>query len=125
MTSQGKGGGRQRPVKGFRPGKEPPQIRARRAKEQFGEVSRSQKRLIELLAQRSPEEGKKMLRRWRLGLLVGGILLAIAGGLLFTWSMIAGAVVVVLALVPLFLWWRMWKQRDAYEAMVDAAAGRR
>jgi len=125
MTSQRRGGGGQRPVKGFRPGREPPQIRARRAKEQFGDVSKSQERLIEMFSERSPEEGRRMLRRWRMGLLGGGFLLAIIGGVLFAWSLAAGVAVLILSLIPLVLWWRMWKQRDAYEAMVDAASGRR
>jgi hypothetical protein len=88
-------------------------------------VSKSQERLIEMFAERSPEESRRMLHRWRMGLLGGGILLAILGGVLFIWSWVAGVVVVVLSLIPLVLWWRMWKQRDAYEAMVDAASGRR
>lgn len=120
MTPGGRGQG---PIKGFRPGKEPPQIRKQRAKQQFGEVSGSQEQLIEMLAERSPEEARNLLRRWRIGLLAAGIILALFGGLLFLWSMVAGIVVEVLAIIALVLWWRIRGQRDALEAMVDAVSG--
>lgn len=123
MTRQGRGGGHQRPVKGFRPGKEPPQIRKQQAKKQFGEVSTGQERLIEMLAERSPEEARSLLRRWRIGLLTAGIVLAVVGGLLVTWSWPLGVGVEVLAVVALVLWWRIQGQREAYEAMVDAVSG--
>ena len=124
MSQQGSsGGGPRRPVKGFRPGREPPKIRAQQAKKSYGEVSASQERLIEMLAERSPEEGRRLLRRWRVGLLAAGIVLAVVGGLLFTQSLIAGAVVVILGLVVLGLWWRMRRQRDAFEAMVETVSG--
>ena len=123
MTVKGRGGGPQRPVKGFRPGKEPPQIRKQRAKQQFGDVSAGQERLIEMLAERSPEEARRMLGRWRIGLLAGGTTLALAGGLLFLWSLAAGIVVEILAVVVLFFWWRIQAQRQAFESMVDAVSG--
>jgi len=123
MTPQGTGGSRNRPVRGFRPGKEPPQIRKQQAKQEFGEVSASQERLIEMLAERSPEEARKLLRRWRIGLMAAGILLAIVGGLLFAWSLAAGIVVEVLALIALGLWWRMQAQREAFESMVKVVSG--
>ena len=123
MARKGKGGAPRRPVKGFRPGKEPPQIKAQRAKQEFGDVSTGQERLIELLAERSPEEGRKLLRRWRIGLLAAAIVLVVGGAFLFTWSLVAGIVVEVLAVVALGFWWRMHKQRDAFENMVDAVSG--
>ena len=123
MTSQGRGGGHRRPVKGFRPGKEPPQIRKQQAKSQFGEVSAGQERLIEMLAERSPEEARRLLRRWRVGLLTAGIILAVVGALLFIWSWPVGLGVGVLAMVALIIWWRIQGQREAYEAMVDAVSG--
>lgn len=124
MARQGKGQGSQRPVKGFRPGKEPPQIRKQRAKQQFGEVSASQERLIELFAERSPEEARSLMRRWRVGFLVGGITVAVLGAVLYVWSLVAAVVVEVIALVLLVLWWRLRRQRDALEAMANAVSGK-
>lgn len=119
----GGGGGPRRPVRGFRPGKEPPQIRKRRAMEQYGAVSGSQERLLEMFAERTPEQARSLLRRWRVGLLTAAVSLLLLGGLLFLWSVVAGIVVEVLALAALVLWWRIRGQRGALEAMVDAASG--
>lgn len=123
MARQGRGHGPQRPIKGFRPGKEPPQLRKRRAKETFGEVNAAQERLIEMFAERSPEEARRLVRRWKIGLLVGGIALAIIGVFLYAWSVIAGVIVHVLAVVVLVVWWRLHRQSEALEAMADAVHG--
>lgn len=123
MARQGRGHGPQRPIKGFRPGKEPPQLRKRRAKETFGEVNAAQERLIEMFAERSPEEARGLVRRWKIGLLVGGIALAIIGAFLYGWSVIAGVIVHVLAVVGLVVWWRLHRQSEALEAMADAVHG--
>lgn len=77
---------------------------------------------MEILADRSPEEARGLLRRWRLGLLTGGIILAVIGGFLFVWSLVAGIVVEILAVVALVFWWRIRGQRQAFEAMVDAVS---
>lgn len=123
MARHGKGQGPQRPMKGFRPGREPPQLKKQRAKQQFGDVSASQERLIELFAERSPDEARKLMRRWRVGFLAGGLALAVLGAVLYLWSPIAVVVAEIMALVLLVLWWRLHRQRDALEAMADAVSG--
>lgn len=110
-------------VKGFRPGKEPPELRKQRAKRQFGELSGTQERLVELFAERSPAESRALIRRWLVGLLVTAIVLAAAAGLLVIWSTIAAIVVGVLAIVVLALWWRLRSQREGFEQMADAVSG--
>lgn len=113
----------QRPIKGFRPGKEPPQLKKRRAKEQFGEVGAAQERLIELFAERSPRESRALLRRWRIGLLAGAIVLAVLAVVLYAWTVVATVVAGLLAVAVLFLWWRLHRQKEEFEAMADAVSG--
>ncbi len=122
--SRRRGQGPQQQIRGFRPGKEPPQLKKQRAKQQFGEVSATQEKLIEMFAERTPEESHRMLRRWRFGFLGGAIALAVVGGLLFLWSIVAAVIVEVLAGVVLFFWWQLHRQRDAFEAMADTVGGR-
>ena len=114
---------RQRPMKGFRPGKEPPQLKKQRAKQQFGELSGTQERLVELFAERTPEESRALIRRWQVGMLAAAIALAVIAGVLALWSWIAAAVVGVLSAVVLGLWWRLRRQREAFEEMADTVAG--
>jgi Flp pilus assembly protein TadB len=111
-------------VKGFRPGKEPPQIRKRRAMEQYGEVSATQERLIEMFSERSPEQAKRMMARWRAGLLAGAVALVLVGAGLYLWTLVAGLIVHALAVVVFFLWWRLRSQRETLETMADTVAGR-
>lgn len=113
----------QRPIRGFRPGKEPPQLKKRRAREQFGEVGAAQERLIELFAERSPQESRALLRRWRIGLLAGALVLAVLAVVLYAWTVVATVVAGVLAVVVLFLWWRLHRQKEQFEAMADAVSG--
>lgn len=113
----------QRPIKGFRPGKEPPQLRKRRAKEQFGDVGPAQERLIEVFAERTPQQARTLLRRWTIGLLTGALVLAALAALLYAWSIIATVVAGMLAVVLLVLWWRLRRQRPDLEAMADAISG--
>ena len=120
-------GGPQRHVKGFRPGKEPPQMRKRMAKEQFGELSPGQARMVEMFAERSPEEARGLIRRWQLGLLAVTIVLAVLAALLWAWSWIAGVIVGIIAVVVLFLWLRLRAQSAELEKVADAVSrgGRR
>lgn len=117
------GQGPRRPMKGFRPGKEPPELRKRRAKQQFGDVNPAQERLIEAFAGRTPEEARAMMRRWRIGLLVAGIALSILGVVLYGWSIVAGVIVHILAAIAFFLWMRLHRQRGDLEAMADVVSG--
>jgi Flp pilus assembly protein TadB len=118
-----RGQGPHQPIKGFRPGKEPPHLKKQRARQQFGEVNSAQERLIEMFAERSPDESRAMLRRWRLGLLVAAIALAVIGVALYAWSVIAGIVVHVLAAIAFVLWWQLHRQREGLEAMAEAVHG--
>ena len=107
----GKKGGGQRPVKGFRPGKEPAYLKKQRAKAQLSsDASWGQKQTVEAIAGRSPQEVQKMVRRWIYGLLAGAVVLGVLGGFLYAWSPVAGVVVHVLMLVVLFLAYRLRKQ---------------
>lgn len=125
MARHGRGRGPQRPVKGFRPGKEPPQLRKKRAKEQFGEVNAAQERLIEVFAERTPEEARTLMSRWRMALLTAAVVLAVLGALLYGWSVVAGVIVHILAAALLFFWWQLRRQREQLEAMSEAISGQR
>jgi len=111
-------------VKGFRPGKEPPQLRKQQAKRQLGEVSAAQERLLEMFASRTPEESRTLMRRWRIGLFTAAAALLVAGALLYAWSIVAGAVVHVLAAIALGLGWRLHSQREALDAMAELAGAK-
>ena len=115
----------QRPMKGFRPGKEPPQLKKQRAKQQFGDLSGTQEQLVELFAERTPEESRTLIGRWLMGLLAGTIVVAVAAVALAFWSWIAAAVAGVLAVVLFVLWLRLRSQKEAFEQMADMVAGKR
>ena len=124
MARGNRGTGPQRPVKGFRPGKEPPRLRSQRAVQDLGgQVSGSQKKLMEMFAERTPDEARALIRRWWGGLLAAAVVLAILGGVLYLWSIIAGVLVHVLAGGVLFLWWQVHRQRSDLEAVADMVSG--
>jgi len=123
MARHGRGGG-QGPVKGFRPGKEPPQLKKQRALQQFGDVSATQERLIEMFSERTPDESRRLMGRWRAGLLTGAVVLALLGGVLFRWTAVGGIILMAVALGVFFVWWRLRSQREALESMADAVSGR-
>lgn len=93
--------------------------------EQFGEVNAAQERLIELFAERTPDESRTLMGRWRVGLLAGAIILMILGAVLYGWSVVAGVIIHILAGALLFFWWQLRRQREQLEAMADAVSGRR
>ena len=118
------GQGPQRHVKGFRPGKEPPELRKRHVRQQFGEMNAAQERLVGLFAERTPDESRALLRRWRITAMAAAIVLAVLAVALFFWSVVAGVIVAILAGIAFFLWDRLRRQREAFEAMADAVSGR-
>jgi Flp pilus assembly protein TadB len=124
--ARGQRGRGQQPIRGFRPGKEPPQLRKQRAQRQLGpDANWAQKRLVDVLADRSPDEARAMMRRWRLALLVGVIVLAVLGALLYGWSVIAGVLIHVLAAGLFLLWIQLRRKRRDFETMADLVGGRR
>lgn len=112
-------------MKGFRPGKEPPQLRKQAARQQFGDMNAAQERMVSLFAERTPAESRKMLAAWRTMSLVAGIVLSVLTVLAWSWTWIAGAVVGLLATVAFFIHLRLRAQREALEAMADAVGGGR
>jgi Flp pilus assembly protein TadB len=126
MARGRRGQGHQQPVRGFRPGKEPAQLRKQRAKQQLGtDANWAQKRLVESLAERSPEEARAMMRRWRMALLAAAVVLAILGLALYFWSIVAGIVVHVIAAAVLLFWFQLRRKRGDFEALADMVSGRR
>jgi Flp pilus assembly protein TadB len=125
--ARGRGGrGQQRPVRGFRPGKEPPQIRKQRAREQLGDDANwAQRRLVDALADRTPEQSRAMMRRWRLSLLVMTVVLVALGAALYMWSLVAGIIVHLLAVVVFLFWLRLHRQQKDFEMIADLVSGGR
>jgi len=121
MAKKGKGGGPrggQPPIKGFRPGKAPAQLKKQVAKARLGsDATWVQKQTVEAIAGRSPQEVQRMVGKWSTGLLIGAVLLFIVGVLLYSWSVVAGVVVHVLVVVLLFLTYRIRKQSGALAEM--------
>lgn len=121
MTAKKGGRGPQRPVKGFRPGKEPAHLKRQRAKARLGsDAGWAQKQAVEAVAGRSPAEVRAMVRRWSLLLAVAGLLLVVAGVFLYGWTWMAGAAVHALAVVLFFLAYRIRKQGPGLEEMAKS-----
>jgi Flp pilus assembly protein TadB len=126
MARGRRGQGHQRPVRGFRPGKEPAQLRKQRAKQQLGaDANWAQKRLVESLAERSPEDARAMMRRWRMALLAVAVVLAVLGLVLYFWSIVAGIVVHIVAMAVFLFWFQLRRKRSDFEALADLVSGRR
>jgi hypothetical protein len=51
-----------------------------------------------------------MVRKWSLGLIAGAVLLALLGIFLLAWNLVAGVIVQLLSVVPLFLAYRLRRQ---------------
>lgn len=99
-------------------------MRKQRAKEQLGgETNWAQKQLIDALADRSPAEAKTMMRRWQMGLLAVAIVVAVLGGMLYMWSVIAGVVVHVIAIALFVLWLQLRRKQRDFEAMAELVSG--
>jgi hypothetical protein len=107
----GRGHGAQRPIKGFRPGKAPKQLKKQMAKAQLGsDASWVQKQTVEAVAGKSPQEVGAQVRTWTVGVVVGAVLLGVLGVFLYAWSLVAGVVVHGLTVGLLFLAYRFGKQ---------------
>lgn len=105
-------GRQQQQIDGFRPGKEPPALKKRRAREQLGsDASWAQKQMVDAMAGQSPEQLQKTLQRWSLGLLIGAIVCAIGGILAYTWILWVGLLVHLLGAGLVFLWFRLRNQQ--------------
>jgi len=115
----GGGGRRQEPVRGFRPGKEPAQLRKQRVKEQIGEGNWAQQKLIDTLADRTPQEARQMMGRWRTGALVAAVVLTALAVLLFLWSIFAGIAMALIATAAFVIWFRLRTQQASFEALAD------
>ena len=109
-------------VKGFRPGKAPSSLRKKQAKRQMGEMNAAQERMVDLFADRSPEESRKLISKWLTGSLVGGIVLSILAVLAWSWSWIAGLPLSILAAVVFFSHFRLRAQRAQLQQMAEAVA---
>jgi len=118
MARKGQG---QRPIKGFRPGKAPAHLKKQRAKAQLSsDASWGQKQTVEAIAGRSPQEVQKMVRTWTTGLLVAAVVLGLGGAFLYAWSLVAGIVVHVLAVLLLVLMYRLRRQGGGLVEMARA-----
>ena len=117
-----RGQGPQQQMKGFRPGKEPPGLRQAHAKKQFGDLSAGQERMVELFAERSPEESRKLISRWKTGAFAVGVILSVLTVLAWMWTWIAGGIVGVLAAAAFFVYLRLRAQTAQLEQMADTVA---
>lgn len=112
-------GGQQPQMKGFRPGKEPPHLKARRAKAQMGsDATWAQKQAVDAVAGKKPAEVEAMVKRWSLMLFGGAGLLGVGGAFLYSIAVPAGVVVHILAAALLFLGFRI---RSSGQSLVDLA----
>ncbi len=118
MGRKGRG---QRPIKGFRPGREPVYLKKQRAKARLGsDANWLQKQTVEAITGRNPREVQTMVRRWGLGLVAGAVLLAPLGVFLYTWTLVAGVVVHVVTVALLVLAYRLRKQGPGLVEMAES-----
>ncbi len=119
MSKKSRGGDRQ-PIKGFRPGKEPPHLRRKQAKDQLGkDASASQQKIIDLVAHRTPDEVHAMVTRWIWIASTFGVLNLVMGYFLFGWHWLAGGGAIVLAVVLFVLAFRMRGQRKNFVQIAE------
>ena len=110
-----------RPIKGFRPGKEPARLKKQMAKARLGDdASWLQKQTVDAVVGRSPQEVRTMVRKWKWGLVAAAVLLAVLGVFLYAWSLAAGVVVHVLTVGLLFLAYRVGKQGQALAELAQS-----
>ncbi len=114
--------GQQQQVKGFRPGKQPKPLTKQQLKKQMPNMSAAQERMVDLFADKSPEESKKVLARWRMIALAVGVFFSILAVIIGSWNLFAGGAVGLAAAVAFFAWLRMRAQRGQLEEMADQIA---
>ena len=61
-----------------------------------------------------------MVRKWSVGLIGGAVLLAVLGTVLLAWTVVAGVVALVFAVVLLFLAYRVRKQGSGLVEMAQS-----
>ena len=124
MAARKRGGGRrggQPAAKGFRPGKEPVQLKKQRAKTRLGsDASWLEKQTVEAVAGRSPREVQAMVQRWSLWLGAIALVFVVAGVFLVTWNVWVGSVVLVVSAVLVFLAYRLRKQGSGLVHMAES-----
>ena len=124
MTARKRGSGRrggQLAAKGFRPGKEPVQLKKQRAKARLGsDASWLEKQTMEAVAGRSPGEVQAMVQKGSLWLSAIALAFAVAGGFLLTWNVWVGAVVLGVSVVLFFLAYRLRKQGSGLVNMAES-----
>lgn len=118
MAAKRRGGPRPQ-VKGFRPGKEPAHLKKQRAKAQLGsDATWAQKRAVDAVVGRSPEDVQAMVRTWSIVLIVAAVGLLVGGVFLYAWHVAAGVTAHVLAAAVGFLGYRV---RTSGRGLVEMA----
>ncbi len=92
------------------------------AKQRMGEMSSAQERMVDLFADRSPAESRKLISRWVTWTLVGGIVLTILSVLAWMWTWIAGIPLTIAAGAVFFSHIRLRAQRSQLEQMAEMVA---
>jgi fatty acid desaturase len=92
------------------------------AKQRMGEMSAAQERMVDLFADRSPAESRKLISRWVTGTLIGGIVLASLSVLAWMWTWIAGIPLTIAAGAVFFSHIRLRAQRAQLEEMAEVVA---
>jgi hypothetical protein len=109
-------------VKGFRAGKQPKSLSKKALKQQMPEMNRAQEKLVDMFADRTPAEGRKLIAGWQRTSLVAGILLSVLTVFAWMWSWIAGIGVGLLAAAAFFVHFQVRSQRAQLEQMAEAVS---
>lgn len=112
----------QQQVKGFRAGKQPKSLSKKQLKRQMPEMNKAQEKLVDLFADRSPEEGRKLIAGWHRTTLIVGVLLSIGSVAAWFWSWIPGLILALLAAGTFFIHFQLRGQRDQLEQMAEAVS---
>ena len=111
-------------MKGFRPGKAPPEVKKQQAKATLGsDAGWAQKAMVEAVGGRSPREVDRMLGRWAAGVLAAAVLTLVLGSWLYTVSWIVGVATHLVTAVLIFFWIRIRKQRAQFVELASSMEG--